>query len=197
MSTPCTDDARIIRQVIDGNVNAFEALVEKYQPHVFKLVRKHVPPQETEELAQEVFIRAYQGLAGYKGKTPFKGWLSGIAVRTCYDFWRKRYRSSEFAMSSLSKEQREWLERTLSDDSGQRLMEKASEEADRALLAYALDRLSPEDRMVMELVYLEGYAGKEAARILGWTVANVKVRAYRCRKKLKTIIQQLRKEGGP
>lgn len=197
MTPPCTDDARIIRQVIDGNVNAFEALVEKYQPHVFRLVRKHAPLPEVEELSQEVFIRAYQGLAGYKGKTPFKGWLSGIAVRTCYDFWRKRYRSPEFAMSSLSDAQQEWLERTLRDDSGEVLAEKASEEAEQALLAYALDRLSPEDRMVMELVYLEGYSGKEAARLLGWTVANVKVRAYRCRKKLKAIIQQLRKEGEP
>lgn len=171
--------------------------MEKYQPHVFRLVRKHAPLPEVEELSQEVFIRAYQGLAGYKGKTPFKGWLSGIAVRTCYDFWRKRYRSPEFAMSSLSDAQQEWLERTLRDDSGEVLAEKASEEAEQALLAYALDRLSPEDRMVMELVYLEGYSGKEAARLLGWTVANVKVRAYRCRKKLKAIIQQLRKEGEP
>ena len=56
------------------------------------------------------------------------------------------------------------------------------------LLGRALDRLSPEDRMVLEMVYLEGLSGKEAAGLLGWSVANVKIRLFRSRKKLRKIL---------
>jgi RNA polymerase sigma-70 factor (ECF subfamily) len=57
------------------------------------------------------------------------------------------------------------------------------------VLKYALNKLSPEDRMVIELVYLEGLSGKEAAELLGWSLANVKVRLFRSRKKLQKLLE--------
>jgi RNA polymerase sigma-70 factor, ECF subfamily len=58
------------------------------------------------------------------------------------------------------------------------------------MLDWAMDRLSPEDRMVVELIYLEGLSGKEAADLLGWSVANVKVRAFRSRNKLRKLLSE-------
>jgi RNA polymerase sigma-70 factor, ECF subfamily len=92
-------DAEIIRRVIDGDVNSFEHLLRKYQDHVLRIVKRHVPYQEVEEMAQEVFVRAYQALPGFKEEGGFRQWLSSVAVRACYDFWRKRYRSKEVPMS--------------------------------------------------------------------------------------------------
>ena len=86
-------DAEIITRVIEADVNAFEILLKRYQAHVLSIVKRHVPPGQVEETAQEVFIRAYQGLSGIQDKNRFKQWVSAIAVRTCYDFWRKQYRS--------------------------------------------------------------------------------------------------------
>ena len=81
-------DAEIIRRVIDGDVNSFEYLLNRYQDHVLRIVTKHIPHNEVEEMAQEVFVRAYQALPGFKQEGSFRQWLSAIAVRTCYDFWK-------------------------------------------------------------------------------------------------------------
>jgi RNA polymerase sigma-70 factor (ECF subfamily) len=181
-------DAEIVRRVIEGEINAFESLLLRHKDHVLEVVKKHVPYNEVEETAHDVFVRAYQSLSTFKGRSSFKQWLSAIAVRACYDFWRKRYRSRELPMSSLTEEHQEWLEKVLSNRSGQSFDDKASQREARELLDWALDRLSPGDRMVLELVYLEGLSGREAADLLGWSVANVKVRSLRARRKLRNLL---------
>jgi RNA polymerase sigma-70 factor (ECF subfamily) len=127
-------------------------------------------------------------LPGFKQEGSFRQWLSAIAVRTCYDFWRKRYRSRELPMSDLTDSHQAWLEKTLSNQSDKSFHEKGSEKEARELLYWALSKLSARDRMVIELVYLEGLSVKEAAGLLGWSVANVKVRSFRSRKKLETLL---------
>jgi RNA polymerase sigma-70 factor (ECF subfamily) len=181
-------DGEIVRRIIDGDVDSFEYLLKKYQDHVLKILKKHIPYNQVEETTQDVFIRAYQALPNFKEEGSFKQWLSAIAVRTCYDFWRKQYRSRELPMSDLTNSHREWLERTLSKQSDQSFNEKRREKEAGELLDWAMDRLSAKDRMVIELVYLEGLSVKEAAGFLGWSVANVKVRSFRSRKKLERLL---------
>jgi RNA polymerase sigma-70 factor (ECF subfamily) len=182
-------DAEIIRRIIDGDVNSFEHLLKKYQDHVLRIIKRHIPYHEVEEMAQEVFVRAYQALPGFKEEGSFRQWLSAIAVRTCHDFWRKRYRSRELPMSDLSEKHRDWLEKILSNESDLSFNERSHIEEARELLDWALDRLSAEDRMVLELVYLEGFSVKEAAGLLGWSVSNVKVRSFRSRRKLEKLFK--------
>ena len=186
--SPKPTDAEIIRQVIDGNVNAFETLLKRYEGLVLRIVKKHVPSSEAEEIAQNSFIRAYQSLATFKGTGDFKQWLSAISVRACYDYWRNAYRSRETPMSSLTEKHRKWLEEVVSDQSEWSLHEKGRREEAREVLDWALEHLSTEDRMIIELIYLEGLSGKEAADLLGWSISNVKVRSFRSRKKLKKIL---------
>ena len=181
-------DAEIVRRVIGGEINAFESLLLRYKSHVLEVVKRHVPYNEVEETAHDVFVRAYLSLPTFKERSSFKQWLSTIAVRTCYDFWRKRYRSREVPMSSLAEEHHEWLEKVVSNRSGQSFTDRDSQKKAGELLDWALDRLSPGDRMVLELVYLEGLSGREAADLLGWSVANVKVRSLRARKKLRDLL---------
>lgn len=191
--SPKHTDAEIIRQVIDGNANAFESLLIRYEALVLRIVKKHVPPSEVEETAQNSFVRAYQSLPSFKGKGNFKQWLSSIAVRTCYDYWRKAYRSREIPMSSLTEKHNKWLEEVVSDQSEWSLHEKGQREEARELLDWALEKLNPEDRMIIELIYFEGLSGMEAADLLGWSIANVKVRSFRSRKKLHKILSELMK----
>jgi RNA polymerase sigma-70 factor (ECF subfamily) len=186
LSSP--SDAEIVRHVIDGDANSFEHLLKRYQDHVLRIVTKHIPYNEVEEMAQEVFVRAYQALPGFKQEGSFRQWLSAIAVRTCYDFWRKRYRSKELPMSDLTDSHQGWLKKTLSNQSHKSFHEKGREKEAKELLGWALSKLSAKDRMVIELVYLEGLSGKEAAGLLGWSVANVKVRSFRSRKKLERLL---------
>jgi RNA polymerase sigma-70 factor (ECF subfamily) len=184
-------DDEIVRRVLDGDVNAFEYLLVKYQDQVLKIVRKHIPYSQVEETTQDVFVRAYQSLPGFESKSGFLQWLSVIAVRTCYDFLRKQYRSRELPMSMLTEKHQNWLEKVISDQSSQSFNKQNSQKEAKEVLDWALDRLSVEDRMALELVYLEGLSGKEAAALLGWSVANVKIRSHRSRKKLRKLLAEL------
>ena len=191
--SPKPTDTEIIRQVIDGNVNAFESLLIKYEALVLKIAKRHVPPSEVEETAQNAFVRAYKSLPTFKGEGDFKQWLSSIAVRTCYDYWRKAYKSREVPMSTLTEKHRKWLEEVVSDQSEWALHEKGLREEAKELLDWALGKLNTEDRTIIELIYLEGLSGREAADLLGWSIANVKVRSFRSRKKLHKILTDVMK----
>ncbi len=185
------DDIQMIRQIVTGDVNAFEQLMKKYQNHVLRIIKKHIPNNHVEDATQDVFISMYQSLRTFRYESGFDHWLSAIAVRTCYRFWRNHYKSREIPMSSLTEKHRVWLEDALSDPSSESFGERGVQEEAREILDWALDRLSAEDRMVLELVHLEGYSVKEAARLLGWSAVNVKVRSFRSRNKLR---KELRKQ---
>ena len=182
-------DMEIIQQIVDGDANAFELLLRKYQAHVLKIVKKHIPPDHIDDVAHDVFLRAYQSLPKFKQSSPFQNWLSSIAVRTCCDFWRAQYRSKEMPMSSLSEKHRHWLVSKLSQQSSRSYQEEAEREHAREVLDWALNKLSAEERTVIELVYLEELSGKEAAKLLGWSVANVKIRSFRARKKMQKLLK--------
>jgi len=186
--TADTEDRDIVQRVLAGEVEAFAPLMARYQNYVLAIVHRHAPPDQVEELSQEVFIKAFQSLAGWRRAGHFRAWLSVIAVRTCYDYWRKHYRSREVPMSALSEAHREWLDRVLTDASETSWQEMTRRREAREILDWALDQLSAADRMVLELVHLEGQSVKAAARQLGWTVANVKVRAFRARRKINKLL---------
>jgi RNA polymerase sigma-70 factor (ECF subfamily) len=190
-----SSDTDIIRQVLDGDVNAFEVLINRHKVLVLKIVTKHVPHHDVEETVQDAFVKAYLSLPTFAGKSDFSRWLSSITVRTCYDFWRKAYRSREIPMSALTDKHQEWLEEVISGESGDSCRGGSSRGEARELLEYALDKLSAQDRMVIDLVYLEGLYVKEAADLLGWSTANVKVRSFRSRRKLEKILKGLRQRG--
>jgi RNA polymerase sigma-70 factor (ECF subfamily) len=193
--SPRPSDSSIVRQILDGNVNAFESLVTRYEVLVLKIVKKHVPPSEVEETVQNVFVQAYRSLPTFKGTGSFSQWLSSIAIRACYDYWRRAYRSQEVPMSALTDKHREWLDAVISEESERTVEEEGSQKEAKELLDRALAKLSAEDRMVLELVYLEGLSVKDAANLLGWSAANVKVRSFRTRKKLEKVLREIMQEG--
>ena len=184
------DDRDIVHEILEGEVDAFALLMTRYQDYVLAIVKRHAPADQAEELAQEVFIKAYQSLAGWRRQGRFRSWLSAIAVRTCYDFWRKHYRSREVPLSALSEAHRQWLDRALAEASESSWQKISRRREAREILDWVLDQLSAADRMVLELVYLEERSAKEAARLLGWTVANVKVRAFRAKRKITKLLLQ-------
>ncbi len=188
-------DADIIQRVLDGDADEFSLLMERYQGPVLTIVKKRVPRGHIEDVAQDAFVRAFQSLNGIKDRERFKPWISSIAVRACYDFWRKVYRNRETPESDLSTEHRDFLNRHLADAAAARWAQAGRCAEARDILDWALDRLSPGDRAVLELIYLDGYSGKEAASMLGWSVANIKIRAFRSRKKLEKLL--IRRERNP
>ncbi len=188
MTSGGSTDMDDIRRVLAGDVDAFAELVKRHQDYVARIVRRHVPPDRVAETVQDALVRAYQSLGGFRRTESFRQWLSAISVRTCYDFWRRRYRRREVAVSQLSEAHQQWLEKFQAQDAGDTWQELSDRAEAREILDAAMARLSPEDRMVIELVHLEERPVAEAARLLGWSRTNVKVRAFRARKRLHQII---------
>ena len=187
-------DEEIIRRVVAGEVDLFEELLMRYRDHVGRIVAGHIPREMIEEVAHDVFVRAYLSLPTYSFRTPFSHWLSTIAVRSCYDVWRSVSARKEVPLSGPSdaaEEQQQWTEHLLAVESKDRFDTMVRQQDATNLLQGALTQLSPENRMVVTLVHLEGHSVREAAELLGWSVVNVKVRAHRARQQLRKILDTL------
>ncbi len=174
---PSNDDEAVIRRVLDGDVDAFETLVDRYTGHVLRVVARNVPRARGAEVAHEVFVAAYVSLAGYAATHPFEHWLTRIALRCCSDFWRREYRERDRSGEALPEDELPPAE------AGEPL-------DDRELLEWALGGLELEDRQVLTLVYFEGLSVKESAQLLEWTESKVKVRAHRARGRLRERIER-------
>lgn len=188
-------DSEIIGRVIAGEVNAFETIVHRYSNLLVAIVGKHVPRDRVDEVAQDAFVEVFRSLGSFSHNSPFSHWLSKIAVRCCYNFWRESRRVRDVSVCELSDDAHEWMDRVLAVESREAFDREAAAAEAREILDHALGRLTAEDRMVVTLVHLEGLSVKEAAALLGWSVVAVKVRAHRCRKKLQHIIRNLLEEG--
>lgn len=189
-------DDEIIARVLAGESQAFEGLVERYKRQVAAIVVRKVPRQEAPEVVHQVFIKAFVSLPGYRPLKPFSHWLSTLAVRTCHDFWRERYRSREIPQAALAPEPGGRREREIETALAGTAPDAYEAFEAWELLDWALGHLTPDDRMALTLVHLEGCSLAEAAEELGWTQAVVKLRVFRARRKLRKIIADSLSGGG-
>jgi RNA polymerase sigma-70 factor, ECF subfamily len=190
-------DMLVVRRVLDGEVDAFGELVRRHGARVGRTVARHIPFDQREEVVQDTWVRAFQSLHGFQLGTRFADWVTGIAVRASYDFWRQYYRRREVTESALGETHREWVEAVGATRSAEIFREQVRRADAHEVLEYALAQVSPEDRMVVSLVHLEGLSAQEAAQQLGWSAVNVKVRAHRTRRKMRQLIEDwLGEEGG-
>src|SRR5436309_9018026 len=120
-------EAELIAAVLKGDAASFEPLVEKYSPRVFATARRYARrDSEIEDIVQEVWAKAFQKLASFRGEAPFEHWLMRLTVRTCYDFLRVHQRNREKNFSELSDSEGDWLERCVKQP------ESAEEDAEAA-----------------------------------------------------------------
>jgi RNA polymerase sigma-70 factor (ECF subfamily) len=184
-------DAELIAAVLKGDTASFEPLVLKYQPRVFATARRYARREsEVEDIVQEVFLKAFQKLSSFRGEAPFEHWLMRLAVRTCYDFLRGHQRNRESSFSELTEPEEDWLDRFVAEPT------HADENADAAkqLINRILDQLSPPARLIIQLLEIEDRSVKEIAKITGWSVPLVKVRAFRARAEMKKILARITKD---
>ncbi|BCS52023.1 RNA polymerase sigma factor [Geobacter sp. SVR] len=173
-------DERLIKAVLAGDDEAFAQLVTRYKRRVFGLAARFARDHdELEDISQEVFIKAFENLGKFRHTAPFEHWLTRITVRVCYDALRsRRHEKHHRALDDLAYEIRD------------RAAEARSESRElRELLAWAMARLKPDERLVITLMELEEKTVRETADLTGWSEANVKVRAHRARQALKKILE--------
>ncbi|MEF2146436.1 MAG: sigma-70 family RNA polymerase sigma factor [Desulfovibrionaceae bacterium] len=183
-------DRADIASVCNGDMEAFQGLVERHAPLVERIVSRHVPGDRIKEVAQDAFVRACFSLGSFKGNKPFAHWLSVLSVRACHDFWRREYAVRERPLAELSENAQAWLDRATAAEAQELFEQETAQREALAVLDWALGRLGPLDRMVLALTSFEGHSVAEAAALLGLSTVNVKVRAYRSRKKIKRLIEE-------
>jgi RNA polymerase sigma-70 factor (ECF subfamily) len=168
---------------------ASRQLVEHLYPLVIRIVRSHLPRRVAEEdLAQDIFLKMFTRLAQYQGNVPFPHWVSRIAVTTCIDQLRAQKRRPEFRWADLSETEAEVLDNVLTDE---RDTTPGDALAARELVHKLLDQLKPDDRLVVRLLDLEQKTIAEISAQTGWNQTLVKVRAFRARRKLQKLFQEL------
>ena len=184
-------DAELIAAVLKGDAASFEPLVQKYSLRIFATARRYARREsESEDIAQDIWLKAFERLASFRGEAPFEHWLMRLAVRTCYDSLRAHQRNRETTFAELSEPEEDWLDRFVSQP------DAASEnaEAARQLIARVLEQLSPAARLVITLQEIEQRSVKEVAELTGWSVPLVKVRAFRARAEMRKVLSRIAKE---
>ena len=184
-------EAELIADALKGDAASFEPLIQKYSPRVFATARRYARREsEVEDIVQEVWLKAYEKLSSFRGEAPFEHWLMRLAVRTCYDFLRSHQRNRETSFSELSEPEDDWLDRFVAQP------DAADEKADaaRLLVERVLEQLSPPARLIITLLEIEERSVKEIAALTGWSVALVKVRAFRARGEMRKILSRMAKD---
>ncbi|MFM8356995.1 MAG: RNA polymerase sigma factor, partial [Verrucomicrobiota bacterium] len=154
-------DRQAVLAVRAGDTGRFAELVERHQARVFAVLRRHLRGgQEVEDVAQAVFLRAFQHLASWRGDAPFEHWLIRLAVRAAYDQLRQHQRRRERPLADLTHDEQAWLDRQAGPESG-----PAPAEGARALVRRILDQLPPASRLVITLLELEDRSVKEIAAL--------------------------------
>lgn len=181
-----------IRRVLDGDVEAFAAVVQAYQRLVAADLSRRLPAQDVQEVAQDAFVRAFRSLPSYRREAPVRIWLLRIARHAAMDFWRKKYRRRDLPFSDLDDSALLHVEASQQERLAERRADEEARASARERLEAALVRLSPDDRAVITLVELEERTMEEAARRLGCGLSAVKVRAFRARRRLRAVLEDLR-----
>jgi RNA polymerase sigma factor (sigma-70 family) len=177
-------DTEIIGRVLQGDQPIFSRLVERYQNYVFTLVLRMVETREdAEEIAQDVFVKAYRSLADFRGEAKFSTWLFTITRTTAISFLRKKRlptRSIDDESKGLTLENKESAFRA-------DLIEQKSR---HQLLHRAIDMLSADDHQVLTLFYKGEQSLEEIGKIIGADPNTVKVKLHRARQRLRDKMEK-------
>ena len=169
METPT--DMEIVRRVQAGDAEAFGELVNRYSGRIYALALAMVrDAQRAEDVTQETFIRAYEHLGGFRGASAFATWLYR-AVGECR---RRAYDRIDAESCAVAEE-----------SSAGRFDEETVVRMRRAL-----ERLRPDERVLVALFYEEERSLAEIAQIMNLTLSNVKVRLHRLRGRLRHYMEE-------
>jgi RNA polymerase sigma-70 factor (ECF subfamily) len=183
------DDVSLVVRAKDGDVHAFESLVERHGVFVFNLaLRVSGDTQEAEDVAQETFVRAWRGLANYRGQARFTTWLYRILTNLFYN----RLPGLRKELATLPVD--DFLDFEPDDRQGPEAGFLADET--RSRLHAAIEQLSPAQRLFITLRYLQEMSYEEIAQAAQVPLGTVKTGIHRARRQLRQTLEQYEVEYG-
>ena len=181
-------DRQLVELVLTGDETAFEEIFDRHKRLAAIIASRYFRrPEQVEEVLQISFAKAYFELKHFRGEheLSFPGWLGRITANACLDILRSQKRKPEDLICELSEsEQFELLTVAQRGCSEQH-------HVDRDLADKLLSRLSPEDRALLQMIYVDGLSIAEAATAMGWTAPKTKLRAWRAKNSLRRTLKRL------
>lgn len=177
------EDQYFINQIIEGNTNAFSVLVDRYKDLVFTLALRMVKNrEEAEEVSQDTFIKVFKSLHKFKGNSKFSTWIYKVTYNTCLDRIKKYKKEYNIvAIDEFTEHKVKTIDNALDN------MEQAEH---NQTIQDCLALLPSEDSFLLTLYYFEEQSLEEISKVVGLTANNVKVKVFRSRKKLATILKE-------
>jgi len=175
-------DQILIHKILGGDTNAFSQLVDQYKDLVFTLALRMLKNrEEAEEVAQDTFIKAYKSLDRFKGDAKFSTWLYRVAYNTCLDRIKKNKKYlNDVPIDEFTEHEVKSIDNALL---GMMTAEK------EAAIKACIDQLPSEDAFLLTLYYFDDLSLDEISKVVNLTSNNIKVKLFRCRKKLAHILK--------
>lgn len=178
-------DEQLVVLCQGDNHAAFTVLVDRYKDRIHRLIRRMVGGPDDEDLTQEVFIKVYRAIPGFRGGSTFKTWVYKIAHNLCLSEIRKKGRRGEHL--SIEEEGDEKLH-CLLPDARQGLEDEIEKRDLSQSIRRLMERLPPQYRTVLTLFYLEQAKYEEIADIMGIPLGTVKTHIHRARLRLRDLL---------
>ncbi|MEZ4803801.1 MAG: sigma-70 family RNA polymerase sigma factor [Gelidibacter sp.] len=178
-----TNDDYIINQIKIGDTKAFAVLVERYKDLVFTLaIRMLKHREEAEEVAQDTFVKVFRSLHKFKGESKFSTWIYKVAYNTCLDrIKRNKRQMCEVAIDEFTEHEVKSIDNAL---------DKLEKHEQQEAIQECLHLLPSEDSFLLTLYYFEDLSLEEISKIVDMEANTVKVKLFRCRKKLASILKR-------
>ena len=178
-----TNDQDLIANILDGDTNAFSVLVNRYKDLVFSLALKMLKNRdEAEEVSQDAFVKVYKSLSQFKGDSKFSTWIYKVTYNSCLDRlkqYKKNY--SNVAIDEFTENQILTIDNAL---------ETMLVQERKTAIKVCLNQLPNDDNVLLTLYYFEELSLEEISKIVGIKANNVKVKLFRSRKKLASILKE-------
>src|SRR6266487_6080917 len=185
-----TDDRELVRRAQGDDREAFETLVQRHQHRVFAVARGILKRQEdVEDIAQQVFVKAYFSLKRFDQRAAFSTWLYKITVNECWDLLRKKKVRPLVYEADLSEEQARRIMTSEEEGAGPDISERLEA---RQRVERLLEGLDERDRLMLILKEVEGFSIEEIGKVLDLNANTVKVRLFRARRR---VVSQAKKRG--
>ena len=185
-------DAILVKRFREGDDEAFDSLLERYERRVYGLVCRLVGEDRAEDGVQEVWLSAYRSLPQFRGEAQFRTWLFGVTMKVCAAHRRRDGRRTPMAsFSDVAPE--EYL--SVPDQSGDPEQTVLREEL-RRVVRQAIATLPPPHRVVVHLRQSEGLSYQEIAEVLGIPLGTVRSRLHYAMEKLATLLRPYMEETG-
>lgn len=170
------EDVIWVDKVLSGDKNAYARLIKKHEDMVYTLVRRILKQnEESEDITQMVFIKAYQALGSFNKTSLFSTWLNRIAYNTAIS----EYRKIKNKIYLLDEQQLQNVSDSVADEN-----HSDEKEAQLQLLEKNLQKLEPEDNALISFYYIQNLHIDQISEITNLSPSNVKIRLFRIRKKL-------------